>query len=424
MGSAITGYRRDRLHVLERIAAPSQFGLAAAAAALGIAGVVDELLFSGFIELVATGLGELASAGTTLDVAAAVVVPLLALGGSATVFFLPRWGGVLLLGSAVGLVAWLGVEPRSLLPLACSTAGACLALISAVREHGRRHELFSALTLAGPLVLIYLLIFYYPTYKMVALSLTDGKLIGGGDWVGLTNYMKLAADKLFKAAVVNTGYFVILTVIPGTLVGLAIAMMVNRLNGYLQSVVLAAFFLPFILPVSVVYLIWQWVFDLQYGVAQYVFDLVPGERVPVFRSIAWFLPVVGFVTIWWTCGFNILVYLAGLRAIPRELYEAASLDGANRWQLFARITWPLIWPVTALVATIQLILQLKIFDQVYLFSIGGRTDATMVMVQYVYKRAFIQNQGGYAAAVAMALFLVIVVFSVLQYQFLRLRGPK
>jgi multiple sugar transport system permease protein len=188
--------------------------------------------------------------------------------------------------------------------------------------------------------------------------------------------------------------------------------------------VLALFFLPYILPVSVIFLIWRWVLDLQFGIAQYVIEFVAGQRVPVFRTPAWMLPTVGFITIWWTCGFNILLFIAGLRNISQDLYDAASLDGAGRWQQFRRITWPLIWPVTALVLTIQLILQLKIFDQVYLFTIGGQTNPTMVLVQYIYKQAFQMNKGGYGATVALALFVVIIVFSVLQYQVLRVRNAR
>ncbi len=110
-----------------------------------------------------------------------------------------------------------------------------------------------------------------------------------------------------------------------------------------------------------------------------------------------------------------------MRNISREIYEAAELDGAGRWAQFRRITWPLIWPVTVLVFTIQLILQLKIFDQVYLFAQGGRVDATIVMVQYIYKQAFQLNKGGLAAAASVVLFLLIVIVSVLQFQLLRAR---
>jgi multiple sugar transport system permease protein len=288
----------------------------------------------------------------------------------------------------------------------------------------RRNEILTAMVLIAPFVAIYGWLFIYPTIQMVRLSLTDAPLIGSGAWVGIDNYVRLFADRLFRTAVWNTTYFVILTVIPGTLVALGIALMVSRLKGRLQSLVLAAFFLPFILPVTVVYLIWQWVTDLQYGIIQYLITPIVGQPVNVFRRPAWFMPMAALVTIWWTNGFSILLFLAGLKNISPEIYESAALDGATRWQQFTRVTWPLIWPVTVLCLTIQLILQLKIFDQVYLFSIGGRTNQTMVLVQYIFEQAFVHNKGGYAATIAVALFVIVIVFSVLQFQALRARGER
>ncbi len=288
----------------------------------------------------------------------------------------------------------------------------------------RRSEGLVALVLVAPFVIIYGWMFIYPTVQMVGLSFTDAKLIGGGEWNDFWNYDRLFNDRTFGVAVWNTLYFVLLTVIPGTLTALGIALMVSRLKGWMQSGILAAFFLPFILPVSVVYRIWEWVFNLQFGIGQYVIEPIVGEPVAVWRRYEWFMPMAGLVTIWWTCGFSVLLFLAGLRNIPQEMYEAASLDGANRWLKFLRITWPLIWPVTVLVLTIQLILQLKIFDQIYLFAQGGRTNSTMVLVQYIYEQAFVHNRGGYAATVALALFVLIVVVSVLQFQALRVRGAR
>ena len=287
-----------------------------------------------------------------------------------------------------------------------------------------RSEVVTALVLVTPFVAIYGLLFIYPTLKMVMLSFTKAPLIGDGDWVGFANYIKLFKDRLFSVAVWNTIYFVALSVIPSTLLGLVIALGVNRLKGWTQSAVLAAFFLPYILPVSVVYRIWGWMLDAQFGILQYPIEFFWGERVPVFRTLPLFMPTVAFITIWWLVGFNVLLYIAGLRNISAEIYEAAELDGATRWQSFRRITWPLVWPITVLVATIQLILQLKIFDQVYLFAQGGRTDSLLSMVWLIYRSAFQKNQGGYAAAVAVVLFALIVIVSVLQYQAARIRGQK
>jgi multiple sugar transport system permease protein len=289
----------------------------------------------------------------------------------------------------------------------------------------KRTEILAASLLMAPFVITYGVLFIYPTIKMAQLSLTNAPLIGPGKWVGLDNYVRLASDRLFSVAIWNTLYFVILSVIPSTLLGLLVALGVNRLKGWLQSVVLAAFFLPYVLPVSVVFRIWQWMCDKDFGIAQHVVQLFNnGERLSIFRTIPLFMPAVAVVTIWWLIGFNVLLFIAGLRNISSEIYEAAELDGAGRWTQFRRITWPLIWPVTVLVFTIQLILQLKIFDQVYLFAAGGRIDATIVMVQYILKQAFQMNKGGLAAAASMVLFVLIAGLSVLQFQLLRARGDR
>ena len=289
----------------------------------------------------------------------------------------------------------------------------------------KRTEILAASMLMAPFVITYGVLFIYPTIKMAQLSLTNAPLIGPGKWVGLDNYFRLASDRLFSVAIWNTLYFVILSVIPSTLIGLLVALGVKRLKGWLQSVVLAAFFLPYVLPVSVVFRIWQWMCDKDFGIAQHVVQLFNnGERLSIFRTIPLFMPAVAIVTIWWLIGFNVLLFIAGLRNISSEIYEAAELDGAGRWTQFRRITWPLIWPVTVLVFTIQLILPLKIFDQVYLFSQGGRVDTTIVMVEYILKQAFQMNKGGLAAAASMVLFVLIAALSVLQFQLLRARGDR
>jgi multiple sugar transport system permease protein len=282
----------------------------------------------------------------------------------------------------------------------------------------QRTEVITAAVLLAPFIVVYGLLFVYPTVKMFLMSFTKAPLIGPGDWVGFSNYTRLFSDRLFGVAVWNTLYFVLLSVIPSTLLGLLIALGVNRLKGYWQSAVLAAFFIPYILPVSVVFRIWGWMLDSQFGIYQYPIAWFWGANVPIFRTLPLFMPAVALITVWWLVGFNVLLF------ISTEIYEAAALDGATRWQSFRRITWPLIWPITVLVATIQLILQLKIFDQVYLFAIGGRVDSTLTLVQLIYRSAFQKNQGGYGAAVAVLLFALIIVASVLQFQLTRAKGQR
>lgn len=288
----------------------------------------------------------------------------------------------------------------------------------------KQREMLSAAALVAPFLVVFTTFFLYPTYKVVVLSFTNAPLIGEGEWVGFANYAKLFADRLFYTSLWNNIYFVILTVIPTTVIALLIALAVSRLSGRLQALVLTLFFLPYVLPVSVVTMIWSWMLDFQFGVLQPLISAVYGRPVAVFKDPHWVMPMIAVVTIWWTNGFNVLLFIAGLRNIPQDLYEAASLDGATRWQRFYKVTWPLLWPVTALVLTLQLILQLKLFDQVYLLSKGGPFNQSYVVLMQMYREAFQLNNGGYASAIAMVLFVTIVVLSVLQFQLLRIGGRR
>lgn len=291
-------------------------------------------------------------------------------------------------------------------------------------DENKPYEDRTALPFVLPFVLVYALLFLYPTCQMVAMSLTNAQLTVPGEWVGLGNYVKLIHDWRFGRAIGNTASFALMTVVPSTLLGLLIAMMVNRLSGVLQSVVLALFFLPYVLPVSVVANIVYWLVEPG-GPLNHAVGLFIGEEVSLLRKPRWVLPIVAITTVWWTIGFNILLFLAGLKNISPEIYEAATLDNAGRSTQFRLITWPLIWPVTALVLTIQLILQIKVFDQVYLMTGGGGgVDSTLVLVQHIYNLAFQKNQGGYASTVAVALFVIVAVCSVLQFQMLRARSQR
>jgi multiple sugar transport system permease protein len=291
-----------------------------------------------------------------------------------------------------------------------------------VRTTGSRNRKLrmwrDALLLITPFTLLYLVFFIFPTLRVFQISATNAPLIGGGEFVGFDNYRRLFGDWLFWKSLTNTGYFVLLTVIPNTVLGLIFALMVVRLR-LLRSITLAAFFLPFMLPVSVVTLIWLWMLDTQFGVVQPLFQFLVGKNMAVFRDPNWAMPMVAFVTVWWTVGFNMLLFIAGIQGISEEYYEAAALDGASGIQIFRHITWPLLWPVTALVLTLQLILQLKIFDQVYLLTGGGPFNSTIVVLVYIYREAFQRFHGGYASTISVALFVVILIASIVQFKLLR-----
>ncbi|MFC5847205.1 carbohydrate ABC transporter permease [Deinococcus petrolearius] len=277
------------------------------------------------------------------------------------------------------------------------------------RAAQRRSHLLTVTLLVLPFALLYALFLLYPTFRVLQLSFTDADLSGTGKYIGAQNYARLFSEPTFWTALWNTVLFIVLTAVPNTLLGLGLALLVLRLNR-LKNLVLAAFFLPYVLPVSVVTNVWNWVLDSNFG----LFNFVTGSTVTWFQDPIWALPAVAFVTIWWTVGFNILLFIAGLSNISPEIYEAAALDGAGGWRLFRSITWPNLWPVTSLILLLQLIAQFKIFDQIYLLTQGGPFDKTLVLLLYSYREGFQQQHGGYASAIGVVLMLAIGLVSAAQ----------
>ena len=274
---------------------------------------------------------------------------------------------------------------------------------------GARRENLPALALLAPFLLAFLLFFLLPAVETLWLSLTESSLTRTNAFVGLANYATLVHDASFWDALGNTFYFALLTVVPLTALGLLMALLVNRFvaaQGWLQGV----FFLPFVLPISVMTLIADWMLQPSSGIVNH---LLGGQR-PWLADPVWALPAVAIGTVWWTVGFNMLLFLAGLRNIPAEQYEAAALDGARGWTLFANITWPALRPVTTTCLILQLIASLKVFGQTYILTTGGPFNTSCVTLHYMYETAFTQSDAGYAAAIAMAFVAIVVMLSLLQ----------
>lgn len=266
-----------------------------------------------------------------------------------------------------------------------------------------------AAMLLAPFVIAFVLFFAVPALETFWLSLTDSSLTRTNAFVGLDNYRLLSTDPSFWDSVGNTFYFALLTVIPLTALGLVMALLVNRFvkaQAWLQGV----FFLPFVLPISVMTLIADWMLQPSSGVVNH---LLGGER-PWLADPYWALPAVAIGTVWWTVGFNLLLFLAGLRNIPLDLYEAAALDGARGFTLFRTITWPALRPVVTTAFILQLIASLKVFGQTYILTGGGPFNTTRVTLHYMYETAFTQSDAGYAAAIAMAFVAIVILLSTLQ----------
>lgn len=275
----------------------------------------------------------------------------------------------------------------------------------------------TVLLLTAPFIIVYIAFLIYPTIRVIMLSFTDADIAGKGSYIGTANYLRLVKDPLFWSSLWHTIYFILLTVVPNTALGLIFALMIVRLKRW-RGTITALLFLPYILPVSVVTEIWLWILSAAYGIVNFLFGL----KINWFQDPTWAMPAVAFVTIWWTVGFNILLFIAGLEAIPVELYEAATIDGAKQgFPTFRFITWPLLWPVTSLVLVLQLIAQWQIFNQVYLLTRGGPYNKTIVVLQHMYQQAFTRYRGGYASTISITLFVLILITSIVQLRLLRFR---
>ena len=279
---------------------------------------------------------------------------------------------------------------------------------AAVAHSSRRGDGRSAALLLTPFVTLFLLFFLAPALQTFYLSLTESSLTRTNAFVGLANYALLVRDPSFWASLGNTFYFSLLTVMPLTALGLLMALLVHRftrVQGWLQG----AFFLPYVLPISVMTLIADWMLQPSTG----VINQIVGGQTAWLADVDWAMPVVALGTIWWTVGFNMLMLLAGLRNIPRELYEAAALDGARGFTLIRCNTWPQLRPELATALLLQLIVSLKIFGQTYILTVGGPFNTTRVTLHYMYETAFTHSDAGYAAAIAMAFVAVVVALSLL-----------
>lgn len=270
------------------------------------------------------------------------------------------------------------------------------------------------------------LVFYgwfmvYPIFKGFIMSLNEWSIGATPKFVGLKNYAVMLRDNNFWEALGHTVLFVFLSTPSLVVVGLLLALIVNAgLKGttFLRS----AFFLPHILSISVISSIWVFVLQPYTGLLNSIL-----HKLGVVREIFWLSDVnlawlsILIATIWWTVGFNMVLFLAGLQEIPDDWYEAASIDGANRWHSFRYITLPSLRGVILLIVLLQSIASFKLFGQPWLMTQGGPGTATRTLVQYIYETGFRRNQMGLASAMSYVLFLVVILFAFIQFKVLSTR---
>ncbi len=274
-----------------------------------------------------------------------------------------------------------------------------------------------------PFVVLYLLFIIGPALYGLVLSFTDASLVKPGlnGSAGFGNYAEALGSSDFWSSLWHTLWFTILTTPPLVILGFLLALLANRVARGRWFFRLA-FFAPYILPSAVVALIWMWLYTPARGLLDTALTKVGMTAPSWLGDAAWAMPSLAITTIWWTLGFNFILYLAGLQEIPRDLYEAAAMDGASPWQQIRSITIPMLGRTTTLVAVLQVIASLKVFDQMYLMTSGGPNFATRSILQYVYDEGFTNYRVGYAAAVSMLFFLVVLAVSAVWFTLVRRRS--
>jgi multiple sugar transport system permease protein len=266
--------------------------------------------------------------------------------------------------------------------------------------------------LLAPFTVFYLLFLVGPLLYALVMSFFNTSLVlpGLGSFAGLHNYAELFTDYRFWQAMWHTIEFTLISTPPLVLLPLLFAIAVNRIS-HGQWFFRLAFFLPYILPSAVVALIWTWLFEPGFGLVDGFFHLLGLGPPGWLSSTSVALYSIVIVTVWWTVGFNFVLYLAGLQDISRDLYEAAALDGASPWTQTWRLTIPMLGRTTTLVVVLQVIASLKIFDQVYLITMGGPNYATRSAIEFIYDTGFTSQRVGYASAASLVLFVVIMLVS-------------
>jgi multiple sugar transport system permease protein len=252
-----------------------------------------------------------------------------------------------------------------------------------------------------------------PVISSFVLSFSKWDLLTPIQWIGFGNYVRALGDPAVQQALRNTVTF-ILGYLPSVVaIGLGIALLINRkLKG--RTIFRAIYFVPVVTSWVAVSLVWKWLLNPQYGLVNWLLSLVGIQGPGWLFDPNWAMPGVIMATIWKDIGFVAVIYLAGLQEIPENLIEAADIDGANAWQRFWSITWPLLAPTTFFVTTISLISSFQVFDQVFIMTNGGPVGATTTMVQLIYKNAFGYGQMGYASAISWVLFALIFIVTITQ----------
>ena len=261
---------------------------------------------------------------------------------------------------------------------------------------------FAALTLVPIVILFYM-------------SMTNWNVFGTANWVGFANFERLVSDGSFRIAVLNTLYYSALHIPLTFAVALGLALLLNNKLRGVAFFRTAAFF-PYITSIVAIAIVWNLLFSPDYGPINEILRFFGMENPPGWlTSSDWAMPAVVIVSTWRDMGYYMILFLAGLQTVPRELHEAARMDGANTIQRFFNVTLPSLRPTTFFVTVMLTINSFKIFDLILVMTEGGPGQSTLVLSQFIYTKGFEESQFGYASAASVALFFMCIIVTVVQF---------
>lgn len=281
----------------------------------------------------------------------------------------------------------------------------------------RKDDTALALLFIAPASIGLLVFLIWPLLTGIYYSFTRYTTLTPPEWAGLDNYRQMLADPVFWNSLKVTVLYVVINIGVQTAVALVIAVLMQRLtqSTWLRSLVLA----PYLVSNVVAAIVFLWILDTQLGIFNVALGWVGLDPIQFWSDELWVIPTIALVNVWRHMGYTALLLFAGLQSIPSYLYEAARTEGAGELQMFRRITLPLLRPILALVLIMTIIGSFQVFDTVSVTTQGGPADSSRVLQMYIYQNAFAEYEFGYASALSVALLLILLVITFVQYRLSR-----
>ena len=269
-----------------------------------------------------------------------------------------------------------------------------------------------------PYFVLFLAFFLIPALLIFPVSLTRWNLLDSPQFVWFENYINLFDDQYFWKAVKNTFYYTILVTILLVGLGLFLALLLNqKLRGRVVGRIFVI--MPYVISSAVAGVIWKWMYNQNFGIINSYLRALGLQPLGFLTDVDQAMPSLVFMNAWWSVGFNTIIYLAALQGIPEELFQAAQVDGANPWQAFRYVTWPLLRPITLYVTVLCFANSFQMFDEAYMMTQGGPVASTVTLVYKTYTTAFEAFRFGDAAAISVITMTFIAMITFIQFRMAR-----